>query len=141
MEQGIAGYVATHSATLNIPDAYDHPQFNQAIDKKSGYRTKAILCMPIKKGETVIGVIQLINKMDGTSVFSHDDESVMNIFLAIAGPILADSNLYLQIQGKSRTANKGGGKEAVAESPTTSKTSANANAMPAMTEDEEEEED
>ena len=36
MEQGIAGYVATHSATLNIPDAYDHPQFNQAIDKKSG---------------------------------------------------------------------------------------------------------
>ena len=41
--------------------------------------------MPIKKGETVIGVIQLINKMDGTSVFSHDDESVMNIFLAIAG--------------------------------------------------------
>lgn len=141
MEQGIAGYVATNGTTLNIPDAYDHPQFNQAIDKKSGYRTKAILCMPIKKGETVIGVIQLINKMDGTSVFSHDDESVMNIFLAIAGPILADSNLYLQIQGKSRTANKGGGKEAVAESPTTSKTSANANAMPAMTEDEEEEED
>ena len=111
MEQGIAGYVASTGEVLNIPDAYDHPQFNQAIDKKSGYRTKAILCMPIKRDDMVVGVIQLINKMDGSGVFLQEDEDVMAIFLAIAGPILAESNLYSQIQGKSRTANKGGGKE------------------------------
>lgn len=40
MNQGIAGNVASSGQTLNIPDAYDNPNFNQAIDKKTGYRTK-----------------------------------------------------------------------------------------------------
>lgn len=101
MDKGIAGQVATSGSTANIPDAYENPMFNQAIDKKTGYRTKAILCMPIKANEQVIGVIQLINKTDGQSHFSADDEDIMMIFLAIAGPILAASNLYSQIQGKS----------------------------------------
>ncbi len=48
METGIAGLVAREVSTLNIQDAYDHPQFNKSFDKKSGYRTKAILCLPIK---------------------------------------------------------------------------------------------
>eukprot|EP01039_Chlorochromonas_danica_P000637 gene635-692_t len=102
MDQGIAGLVATTGQTLNIPDAYDNPNFNQTIDKKTGYRTKAILCMPIKADDKVIGVLQLINKLTGSGVFSSDDEDIMSIFLSIAGPILAESNLYEQIQGKSK---------------------------------------
>mmetsp|Transcript_2017 Transcript_2017/g.3172 ORF Transcript_2017/g.3172 Transcript_2017/m.3172 type:complete len:485 (-) Transcript_2017:186-1640(-) len=102
MEQGIAGHVASTGLTLNIPDAYDNEKFNQAIDKKTGYRTRAILCMPIKSEDQVIGVMQLINKTSGSGVFTADDEDVMQIFLAIAGPILAESNLYEQIQGKSK---------------------------------------
>jgi len=105
MEQGIAGLVATSGQLLNIPDAYENINFNQAIDKKSGYRTKAILCMPIKSNDQVIGVIQLINKLSGSGVFTADDEDVMNIFLSIAGPILAESALYEQIQGKSKGKN------------------------------------
>jgi len=102
MEQGIAGQVATTGQTLNIPDAYENDKFNQAIDKKTGYRTRGILCMAIKSGDQVIGVLQLINKLTGSGVFTTDDEDVMQIFLAIAGPILAESNLYEQIQGKSK---------------------------------------
>jgi signal transduction protein with GAF and PtsI domain len=102
MEQGIAGMVATTGQTLNIPDAYENASFNQTIDKKTGYRTKAILCMAIKSDDQVIGVLQLINKVSGSGVFTSDDEDVMAIFLAIAGPILAESNLYEQIQGKSK---------------------------------------
>lgn len=102
MDQGIAGLVATTGQTLNIPDAYENANFNQTIDKKTGYRTKAILCMPIKADDKVIGVLQLINKLTGSGVFTTDDEDVMSIFLAIAGPILAESNLYEQIQGKSK---------------------------------------
>lgn len=102
MDQGIAGQVATTGQTLNIPDAYENDKFNQAIDKKTGYRTRAILCMAIKSNDQVIGVLQLINKVTGSGVFTTDDEDVMQIFLAIAGPILAESNLYEQIQGKSK---------------------------------------
>jgi len=102
MEQGVAGMVASSGQVLNIPDAYDNPHFNQTIDKKTGYRTRAILCMPIKADDQVIGVLQLINKISGGGVFTSDDEDVMNIFLAIAGPLLAESNLYSQIQGRSK---------------------------------------
>ena len=109
MSQGIAGQVATTGQTLNITDAYDNPNFNQAIDKKTGYRTKAILCMPIKADDQVIGVLQLINKISGSGVFTSDDEDVMLIFLSIAGPLIAVSNLYAQIQGKTKA--KGDGKE------------------------------
>jgi len=103
MEQGIAGSVATSGEVLNIPDAYDNPNFNQAIDKKTGYRTKAILCMPIKAEGQVIGVLQLINKVADPGIFTTEDENTMGIFLAIAGPILAASNLYSQIQGKAKS--------------------------------------
>lgn len=58
--------------------------------------------MPIKSQDQVIGVLQLINKGSGAGVFTTDDEDVMMIFLSIAGPILASSNLYSQIQGKSK---------------------------------------
>ncbi|CAE7818630.1 PDE11A [Symbiodinium microadriaticum] len=106
MDSGIAGSVASTGIVANIPDAYENPQFNQAIDKKSGYRTKAILCMPIKSGDEVIGVIQLINKVKGGVIFTIEDEDIMMIFLAIAGPILAGSNLYAQIQGRGKGANE-----------------------------------
>lgn len=141
MEQGIAGMVATTGQTLNIPDAYENPNFNQTIDKKTGYRTKAILCMAIKSDDQVIGVLQLINKMSGSGVFTTDDEDVMAIFLAIAGPILAESNLYEQIQGKTKGRGiegtggeneTGGGKK---ESASVKKS------MPKFSEEEGEEED
>ena len=46
-DTGIAGYVATTGTYLNIPDAYAHRLFNRSVDRKTGYRTRNILCMPI----------------------------------------------------------------------------------------------
>lgn len=82
--KGIAGYVAQTGEIINIPDAYADPRFNPAVDKQTGYHTKTILCVPLKKtdGETV-GVIQVLNKK-GTKkvVFTNDDEEIL---LALAG--------------------------------------------------------
>jgi len=93
---GIAGQVATKGHVINIPDAYADDRFNQEVDKKSGYRTKSILCMPIKGDEksnyAIIGVIQVINKKMG--VFDEEDENIMDSFLSIAGPILQSSQLF-----------------------------------------------
>lgn len=144
MEQGIAGMVATTGQTLNIPDAYENPNFNQTIDKKTGYRTKAILCMAIKSDDQVIGVLQLINKMSGSGVFTTDDEDVMAIFLAIAGPILAESNLYEQIQGKTkgRGIEGTGGENETGNGKKNTETSVSLKkSMPKFSEEEGEEED
>lgn len=139
MDKGIAGNVATTGKVMNIYDAYEDPQFNQAIDKKSGYRTKAILCMPIKSGDTVIGVIQLINKLDSSGVFTEDDEDIMMIFLSIAGPILASSNLYSQIQGRGQQ--KGVDKEMPVEVQVKTSTLNTQRSLPGFEEGEGEEEE
>jgi adenylate cyclase len=93
IDKGIAGAVATSGETVNIPDAYSDDRFNKEVDMRSGYRTKTILCMPLKTRDgTVVGVIQLINKASG--VFDAEDEDLMGSFLAIAAPIIQNSQLW-----------------------------------------------
>jgi hypothetical protein len=108
MSAGIAGQVATNATALTIDEAYDDERFNQAIDKKTGYRTKSILCMPIfgfaegdSKEPEIIGVFQAINKMDDTEVFNHEDESILEILLRIAGPVLQKSKFFDPKQKKA----------------------------------------
>lgn len=68
--QSIAGYVAQARQLVNIADVYDeealkrvHPSltFLQEVDKRSGYRTKQMLVVPILDGEVLHGVLQVIN--------------------------------------------------------------------------------
>ena len=56
-DKGIAGHVATSGQTLRIDEAYADPRFNKEVDKLNNYRTKTILCVPIKDTVTdkVIG--------------------------------------------------------------------------------------
>lgn len=68
--QSIAGYVAMSRQMVNIADVYDeetlkkiHPalSFLQEVDKRSGYRTKQMLVAPVMDGDTLYGVLQVIN--------------------------------------------------------------------------------
>jgi type II secretory ATPase GspE/PulE/Tfp pilus assembly ATPase PilB-like protein len=68
--QSIAGYVAFSKQPVNIADVYDdealkrvHPtlSFLKEVDKRSGYRTKQMLVVPILDGEALHGVLQVIN--------------------------------------------------------------------------------
>ena len=71
--KGIAGYVASTGKPLNISDAYEDPRFDPSTDKKTGYITRNILCMPVFNSEgDLIGVTQLINKYQGS--FTQADE-------------------------------------------------------------------
>jgi type II secretory ATPase GspE/PulE/Tfp pilus assembly ATPase PilB-like protein len=82
-ESSVAGFVATSRQTVNIADAYDTGElakisgklrFDSSWDKKTGYRTKQILGMPIlHENRIVLGVIQLLNKKKGGR-FTKDDE-------------------------------------------------------------------
>lgn len=90
---GIAGTVFTTGETLNIPDAYADPRFNQAVDKKTGYRTNTILCMPVRnKDGVVIGVIQSLNKADGP--FNAKDELRIEAFSAQAAIAIENAKLF-----------------------------------------------
>jgi len=90
---GIAGACFTSRETINIPDAYADPRFNQAIDKKTGYRTRTILCMPIlNKGGDKLGVVQVLNKASGP--FGDADEARLRAFGAQAAIALENAQLF-----------------------------------------------
>ncbi|KAH6566392.1 hypothetical protein BASA62_006710 [Batrachochytrium salamandrivorans] len=90
---GIAGAVFMSGQPINIPDAYKDERFNPAVDEQTGYRTRNILCMPIKNihGES-IGVTQMINKKTGA--FTIEDEKILSSFSAQAAVALEKSQLF-----------------------------------------------
>jgi len=103
---GIAGQCASEMALINIPDAYNDPRFNQEIDRKTGYRTRSILAVPVcnEHQTRVLAVIQMINKMefDGeVGQFDEDDVQVMETFAKFVGGKLTNASL-LANQGEAK---------------------------------------
>jgi phosphoserine phosphatase len=79
--QGIVGECARTRAVINVPDAYEDPRFNRAVDKRTGYRTKCILSVPlVGHDDELVGVLQLLNKSGGC--FDETDEHVAETLAA-----------------------------------------------------------
>ena len=94
-DKGLAGYVVKTGEPLNIPDAYNDPRFNPDIDKETGYRTKTILCMPIKNNnQEIIGAFQVLNKLSG--VFTKGDEDLLVAIGGSASIALENAQLFEQ---------------------------------------------
>ncbi|UCG81609.1 MAG: GAF domain-containing protein, partial [Desulfobacterales bacterium] len=70
--EGIAGWVVENEEPALASNAADDPRFYPRIDKISGLETKSILCVPLKVKTRLIGVLEAINKEDG-SVFTKED--------------------------------------------------------------------
>jgi len=94
---GIAGAVFMSGKTINIPYAYADLRFNPAFDKKTGFFTRSILCVPVvnKLGKT-IGVTQVLNKRGGP--FTHEDEARLRAFTAQVSIALENAKLFADVQ-------------------------------------------
>ncbi len=64
--QGIAGWVAQHGKPLLVPDVSQDSRFYAQVDQVTGFRSRSILCVPLNSKDRVIGVLEAINKRDGT---------------------------------------------------------------------------
>jgi len=94
---GIAGAVFTSGQTINIPHAYADLRFNPSFDKKTGYFTRSILCVPIvNKAGKVIGVTQALNKRGGP--FREEDEARLKAFTAQLAISLENAKLFDDVQ-------------------------------------------
>nr|XP_039326270.1 cAMP and cAMP-inhibited cGMP 3',5'-cyclic phosphodiesterase 10A-like [Saimiri boliviensis boliviensis] len=97
IEKGIAGHVARTGEVLNIPDGYADPRFNREVDLYTGYTTRNILCMPVVSQGSVIGVVQMVNKISG-SAFSKTDEDNFKMFAVYYALALHCANMYHRIR-------------------------------------------
>ncbi len=99
-DSGIAGHVFTTGKGLIVDDAYKDVRFNPDIDAETGYKTKNILCVPIKtfKGD-VIGVAQTLNRRHGT--FSTADMAILSAMTTQAA-IALQSTQFIERMEKTR---------------------------------------
>ena len=72
MGEGVAGWVAEHREPALIEDCYLDPRFNPEYDKRSKFRTRSMICIPLIRKDRLVGVIQVINKAGG-GTFDTDD--------------------------------------------------------------------
>ena len=100
---GIAGSVFQSKETINIPHAYADLRFNPAFDKKTGYFTRSILCVPIMNKDGIcIGCTQVLNKSGGG--FTDEDESRLKAFTQQVAIALENAQLFEEV-AKERTYN------------------------------------
>ncbi len=77
---GIAGAIFTSEKGEIIHDVYSDKRFNKEVDQETGYKTKNMICSPVKTVDgKIIGVIQVLNKKKGR--FTKDN---LNFVDAIA---------------------------------------------------------
>jgi adenylate cyclase len=94
---GIAGTVFQSVHSVNIPHAYADLRFNPAFDKRTGFFTRSILCVPVinKDGKT-IGVTQVLNKKGGA--FTAEDEARLKAFTSQIAIALENAKLFDDVQ-------------------------------------------
>jgi adenylate cyclase len=98
---GIAGHVFQSGEGAIIDNAYGDPRFNRTIDEETGYRTETLLCAPIRtvRGE-VIGVIQALNRRDGT--FTADDLALLEAMTTQAAVALETTQFVERMEQSRR---------------------------------------
>ena len=99
--KGIAGHVALTGEIVNIPDAYADARFNPEVDKRTGFRTRNMLTLPIRnKAGKIVATLQLLNKATGS--FTDDDTDVLLTLSGQMAMSLENAQLHRDLLEKER---------------------------------------
>ncbi|VDQ10661.1 unnamed protein product [Trichobilharzia regenti] len=83
VNEGIAGYVAKTGESIRVDDVSGDPRFCDRFDVTCGYKTKSLLAVPIFGGKVILGVVELLNKEEGS--FTEDDEQIFKMYSVYCG--------------------------------------------------------
>jgi serine phosphatase RsbU (regulator of sigma subunit) len=99
---GVAGRVAETGETVNVADAYTLPYFERGFDQKFNYKTKSLLCLPVRHHTNeIVGVIQLLNKTTGPE-FTKEDEDFLQKLSGHIAMALENARLHRDALIKQR---------------------------------------
>ena len=90
---GVVGKSVSTRQPIIVNDVTRYPQWFSKTDKQTGFITRALLVIPLQVKDKVIGVIEVINKHDG-SPFSQDDQDLLSAFAAQAAVAIENARLY-----------------------------------------------
>jgi sigma-B regulation protein RsbU (phosphoserine phosphatase) len=99
--KGISGWVAQTGEAVLIPDAYSDSRFDPSFDKRSGFKTRSMLCVPMIYQSKTVGVMTVINRLDGDP-FNTDDQMLFTIFASQAALSIENARLLYAAIEKER---------------------------------------
>lgn len=99
--EGIAGYVAQTGEPLLIPDVSNESRWDKRISEYIGFQTKSIACVPMKVNEEVIGVVEIIDKEDGSPIQDEDMKTLM-VFAEVASLAISNARKIDQVKKENR---------------------------------------
>lgn len=99
--KGLAGSVAATGEPILLHDAYSDERFDRSLDQASGYRTRSMLCAPIKnRSGRVVGVLQLLNKLHGS--FGERDLRFLDAISDHMAIGMENATMHLELLEKQR---------------------------------------
>jgi phosphoserine phosphatase len=102
---GIAGQCARTGSIINLPDAYADPRFNREVDRKTGYRTRSMLTVPLMSFDGMLeGVAQVLNKGGEAlpAAFDAGDEALARALASQAAVAIRRAKLMLAERRKQK---------------------------------------
>ncbi len=93
--QGIAGNVAETGKAVIINDTQSDPRFFKEADAKSAFRTRNMVCVPLKTKDKVIGVLETINKR---GLFDDEDCRILSALANQVAIAVENANLYRELR-------------------------------------------
>ncbi|MBN1407270.1 MAG: SpoIIE family protein phosphatase [Calditrichaceae bacterium] len=99
--KGLSGWVAQNNEAILIPDAYKDSRFDPSFDKRSGFRTKSMLCVPLTYKSKPIGVMTILNRLDGNP-FTESDKNLLTTFASQAALAIENAQLLQATIEKER---------------------------------------
>jgi Nif-specific regulatory protein len=99
--QGIAGYVAERGEPLLIPDVSKDPRWYKKISETIGFQTRSIACVPMKVDREIIGVVEIIDKEDGSPI-QAEDMKILTVFAELASKAISNAQKIDQVRRENR---------------------------------------
>ncbi|NOR89209.1 MAG: GAF domain-containing protein, partial [Anaerolineales bacterium] len=93
-ENSVAGWIFTHREPLLVDDAPKDSRFFREVDLIISDRSKSILGVPLRTKDKTIGVIEAVNKLEGT--FTEQDKHVLEALAAQAAIAIENTRLFKQ---------------------------------------------
>ena len=99
--QGIAGFVAERGEPLLIADVSKDPRWDKRISESTGFQTRSIACVPMKVHGEIIGVVEIIDKENGSPI-QYEDMKTLTVFADLASLAISNARKIEQVRRENR---------------------------------------
>lgn len=100
--RGIAGWVARHREAVRLDDAAADPRHDSTLARETGLVPHGMICVPLVHRGRLLGVVQVINRLDGRA-FTADQQRLVQALADYAAVAIANAQLYHEVEQASLT--------------------------------------